>query len=314
MKKLSIISPILNEEKNIENLFNGLKKERDKLNKLYDVNFVFVDDGSTDNSKKVLDKLSLENNFLNVITFTKNFGHQNAVLAGLSEQDSDLYLVLDADLQHDTKLISQMLESMNKFNCEIVHMKRKYTNYENYFKRLLSKAFYSIFGKLTGISIPKGSADFFLIKKRVRDEIINSKISHSFIRGFLHWSGFSKIHIEYEQGRRISGVSKYTFMKQLEFALSGIYNYSNRLPVYIFILSSVILIFSFIYLLFILYEYFFLGVPTSGWASTVILILFFGSISILFNSIILFILFKIFNFSGKKPNYIKKDSENKNHD
>ena len=167
MKKLSIISPILNEEENIENLFNGLKKERDKLNKLYDVNFIFVDDGSTDNSKKVLNKLSLENSFLKVITFTKNFGHQNAVLAGLSEQDSDLYLVLDADLQHDTKLISQMLESINKFDCEIVHMKRKYTNYENYFKRLFSKTFYSIFGKLTGISIPKGSADFFLIKKRL---------------------------------------------------------------------------------------------------------------------------------------------------
>tara|TARA_Y100000590_G_scaffold258877_1_gene290548 strand:+ start:738 stop:1682 length:945 start_codon:yes stop_codon:yes gene_type:complete len=314
MIKLNIISPILNEEKNVQNLFDGLKAERDKLIEKYEIKFIFVDDGSTDNTKKILKKLQQDNNFLKVVTFTKNFGHQNAVLAGLSEFDADLYLVLDADLQHDTKLIPQMLENMHKFNCEIVHMKRKYSDYEGYLKRLLSKTFYTIFGKLTGVVIPKGSADFFLVKKKVRDEIIKSKISHSFIRGFLHWSGYSKVHIEYEQGKRAGGTSKYTFMKQLEFALTGIYNYSNKLPVYIFIVSSIILAFSFIYLLFILFEFFFLDIPTSGWASTVVLILFFGSISIFFNSIILFVLFKIFNFSGKKPNYIKQDSQNNKND
>ena len=308
-EKLNIISPIFNEEESIQNFFKGLKIERDKLKEKYDISFVFVNDGSTDDSKKILNQLEKENDFIKVITFTKNFGHQNAVLAGLSEVDSDLFLVLDADLQHDTKLIPQMLENMKKFNCDIVHMKRKYSNYESLFKRLFSIVFYKIFNKLAEVQIPKGAPDFFLIKRCVRDEILKTKISHSFIRGFLHWSGFSKVLIEFDQAKRTSGKSKFTFVKQLEFALSGIYYYSNKLPVYFFILSSIILFISFVYFIFILFEYFFLGNAYPGFHAIIVSIVFFGSMIILFNSVILFVLFKIFNFSGEKPHYIKEDKK-----
>mgnify|MGYP006102298365 CR=1 FL=1 len=309
LQKLNIISPIFNEEKNIDNFFNGLKIEKDKLSRNYDINFIFVDDGSTDKSKQILKNLEKDNDFVKVVFFTKNFGHQNAVLAGLKEFESDMYLVLDADLQHDTTLIPQMLENMKKFNCEIVHMKRKYSNYEGVIKRLFSRIFYSIFNKLAEVQIPKGAPDFFLIKRCVRDEILKTKISYNFIRGFLHWSGFSKVLIEFDQIKRKSGKSKFTFIKQLEFALAGIYYYSNKLPVYFFVMSAVVLFFSFIYLLFILIGHFFFGNIDSEFPVTLVSILIFGSISILFNSVILFILFKIFSFSSQKPNYIKENKK-----
>jgi dolichol-phosphate mannosyltransferase len=198
---------------------------------------------------------------------------------------------------------------MKKFNCEIVHMKRKYSNYEGVIKRLFSRIFYSIFNKLAEVQIPKGAPDFFLIKRCVRDEILKTKISYNFIRGFLHWSGFSKVLIEFDQIKRKSGKSKFTFIKQLEFALAGIYYYSNKLPVYFFVMSAVVLFFSFIYLLFILIGHFFFGNIDSEFPVTLVSILIFGSISILFNSVILFILFKIFSFSSQKPNYIKENKK-----
>ena len=311
-KKLNIISPVFNEADNLDAFFNKLKNVKTNLEKSFDTNIIFVDDGSEDASQKTLKKLEEENNFIKTIFFTKNFGHQSAVFAGLSTFDADLYLVLDSDLQHDPSLIDLMIKNLNEFNCEIVQMKKKYSSYEGFFKRLSSKIFYNLFSKVSDISIESGSSDFFLITNKVRKEIINSKISHSFLRGFLHWSGYSKVVIEYEPNKRIAGRSSYNLLKQLEFALTGIYYYSNKLYLYLFILSSVILLGCIIYIIIILIDYFFLGgksIFISGWTTLVILLLFFGSASVLFNSVMLFLLMKIFGFSGNKPFFIEKNKD-----
>ena len=214
-KKFNIISPVFNEADNLEAFFTKIKEVKTNLEKDYDVTLVLVDDGSKDKSQKILNKIQKENNFVKTIFFTKNFGHQSAVFAGLSNFEADLYLVLDSDLQHDPNLIGVMIKNLNEFNCEIVQMKKKYSSYEGFFKRLCSKIFYNLFSKLSDVSIESGSSDFFLITNRIRKEIVNSKISHSFLRGFLHWSGCSKVIIEYEPNKRAAGKSNYNLLKQL---------------------------------------------------------------------------------------------------
>ena len=159
------------------------------------------------------------------------------------------------------------------------------------------------------LDIHQGSSDFYLIDKIVRDKIINSSISSHFLRGFIHWTGYSKVFIEYEPEKRQEGLSKYNFLKQLEFALTGLYFYSSKIPIYIFLLSVFIMVLCLVYFLYILAEYFVFGTPTPGWSSTIIIILIFGAINIFFNSIIIFLIFKIFNYLGRKPIYIKKDNK-----
>ena len=311
-KKLNIISPVFNEAENLEKFFNLLKDTKANLNNNFETTLIFVDDGSSDESQNILRKFEKENNYVKIIQFTKNFGHQSAIYAGLSDFKADLYLVLDSDNQHDPKHIEMMLKNLNEFNCDIVQMKKKYSDYEGIFKRFCSKVFYNLFSKLSDISIEKGSSDFFLITDRVRDKIVKTKISHSFIRGFLHWSGYSKIFIEYEPNKRVGGKSNYGFLKQIEFALAAIYYYSNKLYLYLFVLSFLIFLICCIYIGFIIIDYYFLGLSTiPGWATIVVLVLFFGSISLFFNSVILFMLMRVFDFSGNKPFFVKKKDKEK---
>ena len=209
-KKLNIVSPVFNEEGNIESFFKKLLPVKKVLEDKYEINIIFVDDGSRDKSSTIIEKIEKDNNSVKALYFTRNFGHQNAIVAGLKEYQADFYLVMDSDLQQDPDLIETMIQNMESSKCEIVQMEKKYTDYENIFKRNFSKIFYSLFSKLTNIQIHKGSSDFFLISHRVREEIINSKISYNFLRGFLHWTGFKKLFISYIPDKRMDGRSGYS--------------------------------------------------------------------------------------------------------
>ena len=202
IKKLNIISPVYNEEGNIENFKNSLQKIIDKIKDKYDTKIIFINDGSTDNSKNILMKLKKTFGNIEILNFTKNFGHQSAILAGLKEFKADLYLVMDTDMQHDPNLIEVMLHNLEKSNSQIVQMSKDYSDYEPIFKRTFSKFFYFLFSKITKINIDPGSSDFFLISNKVREELINSKISHNFIRGFIHWTGFKKFQLNFLRKKR----------------------------------------------------------------------------------------------------------------
>ena len=158
--------------------------------------------------------------------------------------------------------------------------------------------------------LEKGSSDFYLITKKVRDQIINSNISFNFLRGFIHWSGFSKLYITYVPNKRIHGKSKYGFIKQLEFALTGVYFYQSKFFVYLFLISLFLFFTALIYIFYIIYSFYFAGsIEQTGWSTLVIILLFFGSFIILLNSFVIFIIMKIFNFVSNKPNFIIDDEK-----
>ena len=148
-KKINIISPIFNEEHNINKFYQKLKIVSDKIQDKYEITLILVDDGSKDNSAEIIRKLVNEEKNIKGLFFTKNFGHQAAIFAGLREFDADYYAVLDADLQHNPELIELMIQNLESNKCEIIQMKKQNVNYEGLIQRYISRLFYYVFSKLT---------------------------------------------------------------------------------------------------------------------------------------------------------------------
>ncbi len=315
MKKFSInlILPVFNEGKNINKFNSKLETELDRIN---NCNFkkIYINDGSSDNSKtKLFEVHKKSKHTTEIINFTKNFGHQNAIHAGLLKSDADFYIIMDTDLQHDPSLLKNMINNISDINIDIVQMKKNYGKYENLFKRILSSFFYSLFRNLTDIDLKKGSSDFYIITKRVRDQIIGSKFSNNFIRGFIHWSGYNKIYLEYLPNKRSHGKSSYNLIRQLELALTGLYYYTTKVYLFTFIIALLLFFLSLFYIIYIIYQYF-IGNIIPGWSELAIFNLFFGSTIMLLNSIILFLITRIFTIISKKPDYIIDEIIIKNKD
>lgn len=307
MKIISIISPVYNEAANLPELIEKFLKLKNVLEKKnYYLKVVFINDGSLDNSEEIIINCKKKNDFINFYSLSKNFGHQEAIFAGLKETVSDYYGVIDSDLQQDPMLFDDMLQNFKDHNCEVVQMQKKYTNYENKIKIFFSKFFYNFFNKLTNINLKSGSSDFYLISRDVRDLIIKSHISKNFIRGFIHSLGFNTMFIQYVPGKRVNGKSNFNLMQQLDFAITGLYYYGKKISLYVLVLSIFIFLFSLIYLAYLVFSFFFLDTIVQGWSSIVVLVLFFGTLNIFLSSILIFFILKIFYITSKKPFYHKK--------
>jgi len=306
-KTICIISAFYNEEANLSNHIKNLEKVRLKLkDQKFKVNFVLVNDGSTDDSLKILKKLSKNKKYIKILNLTKNYGQQVAIYVALKENNADYYGAIDSDGQQDPILFLKMARELKKKNVEIIQMKKKYGFHENFIKSFFSKIFYIFFTYLTNIDLKPGSSDFYLITKKIRNEIIKSEISKYFLRGFIHWTGLPKIYIEYKPSKRKKGNSKYSMNKQLDFGLTAIYLYGTNLFIKIFILCFVLIILSFGFIVYSIYEHYVHNVQVPGWASIIILVTFFGALNIFFISLITFFSIKFGNFLSMKQNYFIK--------
>ena len=305
---VALILPVFNEEKNIINFDNSLNKTFKQFKNKIKFKKVYINDGSKDNSKNLLAKIKKNSNNIKIISFTKNFGHQNAIKAGMNETLADYYLVMDTDMQQNPELLKIMIDTIIESNCDIVQMNKKYDNYEKLHKRLFSFFFYKIFKILTGIDLKKGSSDFYVINREVRNKIVEAKFSNNFIRGFIHWAGFSKIYLSYSPKKRIHGHSKYNIINQLELALTGLYYYTSKVYIFTFLLALISFTVSFAYIFFVIYQYL-IGNNLPGWTELAIFSLFFGSTILLLISILLFLVTKIFTIISGKPDYIIKNEK-----
>ena len=304
-KTISIISAFYNEGENLIKFIKSFDKARTVLLKDgYNVNLVLVNDGSTDNSVITIKKIINKKKYIQLISLTKNYGQQIAIFTGFQKIDSDYYGAIDSDGQQDPKHFIQMMKNLKHKKFDIVQMKKKYGNYENWTKKLFSRFFYFIFNRLTNINLQPGSSDFYLFSKKVRAEIISSNISKFFLRGFIHWTGFPKKYLDYIPAKRLKGISKYNIYRQLDFALTAIYLYGTNLFIKLFILSFLFIILSVIFIVYIIYDYYFLGSLVPGWATLTILITFTGSLNIFFCCLITFFSTKLVSILSIKPNYI----------
>ncbi len=303
-KKIAIVIPVCNEKGNVPLIINQLCTEMDALP--YQYSITFVDDGSNDGTKDVLKEEAQQRNNIFYISLSRNFGHQNALKAGLDTSNADAVITMDGDLQHPPTLLPELIKHWEAGN-DIVYTIRKDHQEIPMMKRKTSNMFYGLMNRLSDIELEAGTADFRLMDKRVVDICRTFSEMDLFWRGLVKWIGFTQVGIEYEPAERKYGESKYTYKKMMQLALRGITSFSIK-PLSIAIyLGFTFSLLSLLYIPYVLYSMYF-GHTINGWASVIVTIAFFGGLQLMILGIIGMYLGKLFIQSKQRPHYVIKES------
>jgi glycosyltransferase involved in cell wall biosynthesis len=306
-KKISIVVPVCNEKGNVPLLVEAVCNAMESLP--YSFNITFIDDGSNDGTVEAVKEQARFNNNIFFIALSRNFGHQNALKAGLDLSDGDAVISMDGDLQHPPDLIPELIRNWEA-GYDIVYTIRKDHQEIPMMKRKTSAMFYNFMNRLSDIELEAGTADFRLMDKRVVAATRQFTEMDLFWRGLVKWVGFKQIGIEYEPAERKFGKSKYTYRKMMQFALRGITSFSTKplgIAIYLGFTFSIL---SLLYVPYVLYSLYF-GHPVSGWASMIVTFAFFGGLQLMILGIIGMYLGKLFMQSKDRPHYIIKESNMK---
>jgi dolichol-phosphate mannosyltransferase len=303
-KIVSIVVPVCNENGNVPLLVEAVDHTMQAMP--YHYTITFVDDGSNDGTVDTIKQLATEKSHVFYIALSRNFGHQNALKAGLDMSQGDAVISMDGDLQHPPSLIPELIKHWEA-GYDIVYTIRKDHQEIPMMKRKTSSMFYDVMNRLSDIDIEAGTADFRLMDKRVVAAARQFTEMDLFWRGLVKWVGFKQLGIEYEPAERRFGKSKYTYKKMMQFALRGITSFSIK-PLSIAIyLGFTFSILSLLYVPYVLYSLYF-GHPISGWASMIVTMAFFGGLQLMILGIIGMYLGKLFMQSKERPHYIIKES------
>lgn len=299
-KLISIVIPAYNETENIPIICSQIDIIFNNLPYRYEI--ILVADGCTDNTMEIIEELISINKRVFYIEFSRNFGHQLALKAGLDYANGDCTISLDCDLQHPTDVIPKLLKKWEE-GFEVVYTIRLEDKTLSLGKRLSSKIFYKFLNSLTDVEIENGSADFRLLDKSVVTVLRNFHENEPFLRGLVKWIGFKQTAIKYYPNAREFGQSKYSVKKMIRFALQGVTSFSIK-PLY----GAIYLGFTFSLLSVMYVPYVFytihIGKEVSGWASTIMTIAFFGGLQLIILGIIGIYVGKLFMQIKNRPNYI----------
>jgi len=222
-KKISIVFAIYNEEENIARLCEELHQVVDKGN--YDFDIIFVDDGSKDKSVDIIKKMMLENKRVKLIKLTRNFGHQQALTAGVELAKADAIITMDADLQDPPSLIPELIKKWEE-GYKVVYAQRKNYRRDNFLKRMLTKLYYKLIHRIHSMKIPQNVGDFRLIDKSVQTELLKMQERSRYLRGMVAWLGFEAAFVSYHRKDREEGKSSYSFGKLISLGMDGLINFS----------------------------------------------------------------------------------------
>ncbi|MEJ5284018.1 MAG: glycosyltransferase family 2 protein [Brevinematia bacterium] len=301
---ISVIIPCFNEEEVISTTYTRLKNVF-STNNLKEYEFIFVNDGSKDKTLEILSNISQSNKNVKIISFSRNFGHQCAVSAGINECKGDIAIIIDADLQDPPELIPEMIELYKKENANVIYCVRKERKGETFFKKFTAEIFYKFLNMLSEVNIPLNTGDFRLIDKNVIDTFKKMPERNKFIRGMISWIGFKQIPFYYIRDPRLAGTTKYPLKKMLKFAFTGIFYFSKKplkLAINLGFISIVVGIFLSLYAII---GHFTGIIPTvPGWASIMITVIFFGGIQLLTIGVLGEYIGNIFDEVKKRPEYI----------
>ena len=302
-KKLSIVVPMYFEEKVVEECYKRLKKVCDVLTK-YDYEIIFVNDGSTDKTLPLLEEIASKDNKIKVISFSRNFGHQYAVTAGLKYVTGDVIAIIDADMQDPPELLGEMLNLWEE-GYEVIYGQRKKREGETFFKLMTANMFYKTLNKLSDVEIPQNTGDFRLVDRKVVDTINNMREHNKFLRGMFSWVGYKQKAFEYERKERFAGETKYPLKKMLKLALDGIIGFSTK-PLKILGMIGIFSIFiSISIFIYIILSYIFnFNDIASGWTSLMVVITFFSGVQLISLWIMSEYIGRIYDESKKRPEYI----------
>jgi dolichol-phosphate mannosyltransferase len=302
--ELSIVIPVCNEAASLPELYKRLTQVLRAQQASYEI--ILVDDGSSDDSLKVISSLAEKDQAIKALSFSRNFGHMVALTAGLDHAAGKAVITMDADLQHPPELIPELVAKW-KEGAEIVNTLRQDTKGAGIFKKMTAGFFYWLINKIAKIELPSSAADYRLLDAKVVATLKNIKERSRFLRGLISWVGYKQEFIPYTAEARFAGKTKYSVSRMFSFAIDGITSFSTfplRLASY---LGLVVAFFSFIYILYALYIRFFTARAIEGWTSVLVAVLFIGGIQLIFLGIIGEYLGRVFEEAKQRPNYIIRD-------
>jgi dolichol-phosphate mannosyltransferase len=303
MKKISIVIPAHNEEGNVALVYERIEEVFSGLNN-YDFEIIFVNDGSRDNTQQKLEELASQFEKVKFIEFSRNFGHQPAVKAGMDFAHGNAVISMDGDLQHPPELIPEMIKKWEE-GYDVVYTIRTYPKQISYFKRKTSDFFYKILSSLSDVDLTKGGgSDFRLLDANAVEVMRKFNEDDLFLRGLTSWMGFKQTGIEFTANERQAGESSYNLKKMITFAFTGITAFSVKplsIAAYLGFLFSALSVIG--YATYVIHS-FVVETEISGWASLIMTIVFFGGLQLIIMGIIGIYLGKIFKQVKERPNYI----------
>ena len=307
--KLSVIIPCFNEELVIKETYNRLKHVLDEIKQEYEL--IFINDGSKDKTYDILLQLSTEDKNVKILNFSRNFGHQCAVTAGINYCTGDAAVIIDSDLQDPPEVILEMLKIMETQKANVVYGVRKKRKGESWFKLVTAKYFYRLLNSLSDVRFPVDTGDFRLIDINIIDTFNRMEEKNKYIRGLISWMGYKQVPCYYEREERFAGETKYPLRKMLKFAMIGVFYFSKK-PLQIATFSgffSVLigLIYAIIALVTKLLNP---SVLVTGWTTIIILIIFFGGVQLLTIGVLGQYMGNLFDEAKDRPEYIIKNEIN----
>ena len=301
---ISLVIPAFNEEENLHVLVDRLRNVMEPLG-AYEI--LIIDDGSTDQTKAILRRLSQAYEEVRFISFSRNFGHQVALRAGYDHAYGDCAISLDADLQHPPELIPTLVKKWRE-GFDVVYTVRTPDSNLPWAKRVTSRNFYKFLRAASDLDLEDGAADFRLLDRKVLNALKQFKENDLFLRGMISWMGFRQCRIEYEPAARFAGTTKYSFKKMLQLAMMGLTSFSSK-PLYVSVaMGFAMSLFATLTGLEVLYEYFFTNATVSGWTTLVVLTVFIGGVQFIVIGIMGVYLGKTFVEVKRRPPYIIGDT------
>lgn len=302
MKTITILIPCYNEVNNLDFLYNRLKNVISGLND-YCVRLLFVNDGSTDSTLTKLKEIHAKDSSVSYISLSRNFGKENAMLAGLDYADGDAVILMDADLQDPPELIPQMLEEWQK-GYDDVYARRRSRAGETWFKIVSAHWYYRILRRFADIDIPADVGDFRLLDRQAVNALCSLRERQRYTKGLFSWIGYKKKELLYDRDPRAAGNSKMNFFKLFGLAIDGITSFSVAPLRLASILGLVISSVAFIYLMFVIIKTLLYGDPVAGYPSMISIILFIGGIQLIVLGIIGEYVGRIFYEAKNRPDYL----------
>ena len=277
MDLLSIVVPCYNEEESVKLFLSEIQSILADYN--FEVIFVFF--GSSDNTLDVIKDLADSNSNVKYISFSRNFGKESAIYAGLSNANGDLVCLIDADLQHPPRLIPEMIESICAGEADVVAARRTSRKGESKLKSIFSHMFYKVFNRVSQITLVEGATDFRVMKRIVVDAVLDLPEYNRFSKGLFQWVGFETKWIAYENVERVAGESAWSFRQLVRYSVEGVVAFTTIPLTIVIFLGTILSVVAFLYMLFIIIKYLIYSDPVQGFATTMSVILLLGGIQLL---------------------------------
>ena len=305
MKKVSILIPCYNEEQSLPLLYPELKKLMDG-EVMYEWEVLFVNDGSKDNTLNIIKVLRSADNRINYVNLSRNFGKENAMLAGFDYVTGDCMVIMDADLQDPPSLIPQMLEYW-ELGYQDIYAKRVNRGKESWLRKKFSLLFYKILDNSTRFDILQNVGDFRMLDRQCIDALKQLRESERYTKGMFCWIGYRKKEVIFDRGDRVAGESNWNFWSLFNLAIEGITSFTTAPLRFATIAGFIIAVITFIYALYFLTKTLLIGDPVQGFTTLIVVVLFLGGIQLMAIGVLGEYIGRIFNESKNRPTYLANE-------